>query len=53
MTKLVGIMYIFIFFLDLLSAIGVSGTFAGLILSALVIGIFVVLTLISRQPQNR
>lgn len=52
-TKLVGIMFIFIFFLDLFAAIGVSGTFAGLILTGLVIGILVILMIISRQPQNR
>lgn len=53
MTKLVGVMFLFIFLLDLLAAIGVSGTFAGLILTSLVIGIFVILLIISRQPQNR
>lgn len=52
-TKLVGIMFLLIFLLDLLAAIGVSGTFAGLILTSLVIGIFVILLIISRQPQNR
>lgn len=52
-TKLVGIMFVLIFILDLLAAIGVSGTFAGLILTSLVIGIFVILLMISRQPQNR
>lgn len=52
-TKLVGVMYLLIFLLDLLAAIGVSGTFAGLILTSLVIGIFVILLIISRQPQNR
>lgn len=52
-TKLVGIMFVLIFVLDLLAAIGVTGTFAGLILTSLVIGIFVILLLISRQPQNR
>lgn len=52
-TKLVGVMFILIFLLDLLAAIGVSGTFAGLILTSLVIGIFVILLIISRQPQNR
>lgn len=52
-TKLVGIMFVLIFFLDLLAAIGIGGTFAGLILTSLVIGIFVILLLISRQPQNR
>lgn len=52
-TKLVGIMFLLIFLLDLLAAIGVSGTFAGLILTSLVIAIFVILLIISRQPQNR
>lgn len=52
-TKLVGVMFLLIFLLDLLAAIGVSGTFAGLILTSLVIGIFVILLIISRQPQNR
>lgn len=53
MTKLVGVMFICIFLLDLLSAIGVAGTFAGLIITTLVIGIIVILLIISRQPQNR
>ncbi|KAJ6634734.1 putative cationic amino acid transporter, partial [Pseudolycoriella hygida] len=52
-TKLVGVMFLLIFLLDLLAAIGVGGTFAGLILTSLVIGIFVILLIISRQPQNR
>lgn len=52
-TKLVGVMFICIFLLDLLSAIGVAGTFAGLIITTLVIGIIVILLIISRQPQNR
>ena len=52
-TKLVGIMFVLIFFLDLIAAIGVSGTFAGLILTSLIIGIVSILILISRQPQNR
>lgn len=52
-TKLVGIMYVMIFFLDLLAAIGVSGTFFSLVITCLVFGIIAVLLLISRQPQNR
>lgn len=51
--KLVGVMYLLIIFLDLFAAIGVTGTFAGLILTSLVIGILVILLIISRQPQNR
>lgn len=52
-TKLVGVMYVFIFFLDLIAAIGFTGTFAGLLITSLVIGIIVILLVISRQPQNR
>ncbi|GAB0088066.1 high affinity cationic amino acid transporter 1 [Sergentomyia squamirostris] len=52
-TKMVGIMYGLIFFLDLFTAIGWSGTFAGLVITCLVIGIIVILLIISRQPQNR
>lgn len=50
-TKLVGVMYVLIFFLDLIAAIGLSGT--GLVITGLVIGIIVILLIISRQPQNR
>lgn len=52
-TKLVGIMYALIFFLDLFTAIGWGGTLAGLVITCLVIGIIVILLIISRQPQNR
>ncbi|KAI8122878.1 putative cationic amino acid transporter [Lucilia cuprina] len=52
-TKLVGIMFGLIFFLDLFAAIGWSGGFAAFIYFILFIGIFVILLIISRQPQNR
>ncbi|XP_059224002.1 high affinity cationic amino acid transporter 1 [Stomoxys calcitrans] len=52
-TKLVGIMFGLIFFLDLFAAIGWSGGFAAFIYFILIIGIFVILLIISRQPQNR
>lgn len=52
-TKLVGVMFVLIFVLDLMAAIGVSGTFAGLIITGVVIGILGILLVISRQPQNR
>lgn len=52
-TKLVGGMYVMIFLLDLFAAIGVTGTFFGLFLTSLVLGIITILLLISRQPQNR
>uniref|UniRef100_A0A1B0BB70 Cationic amino acid transporter C-terminal domain-containing protein n=1 Tax=Glossina palpalis gambiensis TaxID=67801 RepID=A0A1B0BB70_9MUSC len=52
-TKLVGLMFGLIFFLDLFAAIGLSGGFAIFIYFILFIGIFVILLIISRQPQNR
>ncbi|XP_064538756.1 high affinity cationic amino acid transporter 1 isoform X1 [Drosophila montana] len=52
-TKLVGIMFGLIFFLDLFAAIGWSGGLAIFIYIILFIGIFVILLIISRQPQNR
>lgn len=52
-TKLVGIMFGLIFFLDLFAAIGWSGGLAAFIYFILFIGIFVILLIISRQPQNR
>ncbi|XP_001354575.3 high affinity cationic amino acid transporter 1 [Drosophila persimilis] len=52
-TKLVGIMFGLIFFLDLFAAIGWSGGLAAFIYFVLFIGIFVILLIISRQPQNR
>lgn len=52
-TKLVGLMYICIFFLDILLAIGFSGSFFGLIFTFLVLSIIFILLVISRQPQNR
>lgn len=52
-TKLVGVMFVLIFVLDLMAAIGVSGTFAALTITGLVVGILVLLLIISRQPQNR
>lgn len=52
-TKLVGVMFVLIFVLDLMAAVGVSGTLAGLTITVLVLGILVILLIISRQPQNR
>ncbi|XP_031621293.1 probable cationic amino acid transporter [Contarinia nasturtii] len=52
-TKLVGIMFILIFFLDLLAAFSYSGTFSGFIFTLLTLGIIGILLVISRQPQNR
>lgn len=52
-TKLVGVMYVLIFFMDLFAAIGVSGTFFTLLLTSFAIGILTILLIISRQPQNR
>lgn len=52
-TKLVGIMFVLIFFMDLLAAIGYTGVFSGFIFTALIIGIIGILLIISRQPQNR
>ncbi|XP_062556330.1 cationic amino acid transporter 3 [Armigeres subalbatus] len=52
-TKMVGLMYACIFFLDLFMAIGITGTFFSLVYTALVLGIFCILLVISRQPQNR
>ncbi|XP_052866671.1 probable cationic amino acid transporter [Anopheles cruzii] len=52
-TKLVGLMYVCIFLLDLFMAIGLSGAFYSLVYTALVLGIFGILVTISRQPQNR
>lgn len=52
-TKMVGLMYVCIFFLDLFMAIGLSSALMSLIYTALVIGIFIILMIISRQPQNR
>jgi len=52
-TKLVGLMYICIFFLDLLLAIGFSGSFFGLFFVFLILSIIFILLVISRQPQNR
>lgn len=52
-TKLVGIMFILIFFMDLLAAVSYTGAFSGFIFTALVFGIITILLIISRQPQNR
>lgn len=52
-TKLVGIMFVLIFFMDLLAACSYSGAFSGLIFTGLVGGIIGILLVISRQPQNR
>lgn len=52
-TKLVGIMFVLVFFLDLLAACSYSGAFSGFIYTVLVVGIIAILLIISRQPQNR
>lgn len=52
-TKLVGLMYLCIFFMDLMLAVGFSGSFFGLIFIFLVVSIIFILLVISRQPQNR
>lgn len=52
-TKLVGAMFVLVVILDLMAAIGFSGTFAGLILISLIVAIIGLLLVISRQPQNR
>lgn len=52
-TKLVGIMFVLVFFMDLFAAIGWSGAFAVFIYVVLFIAIVVLLLIISRQPQNR
>uniref|UniRef100_A0A182MHV0 Cationic amino acid transporter C-terminal domain-containing protein n=1 Tax=Anopheles culicifacies TaxID=139723 RepID=A0A182MHV0_9DIPT len=52
-TKLVGLMYVCIFLLDLFMAIGLTGTFFSLAYTVLVLSIIWILLVISRQPQNR
>jgi solute carrier family 7 (cationic amino acid transporter), member 14 len=52
-TKLVGLMYICIFSMDLMLAIGFSGSFFALIFIFLVMSIIFILLVISRQPSNR
>lgn len=52
-TKLVGIMFGLIFFMDLLAAVGYTGTLSGFVYTILIVGIIVILLIISRQPQNR
>lgn len=52
-TKLVGLLFVLIFCIDLLAAVNFSGSFATLIYLALVFAIIAVLLIISRQPQNR
>lgn len=52
-TKLVGIMFVMVFFLDLLAAVGYTGTLSGFIYTILIVGIIAILLIISRQPQNR
>lgn len=52
-TKLVGAMFVLVFFLDLFAAIGWYGAFAIFIYLVLFIAIVVLLLIISRQPQNR
>uniref|UniRef100_A0A182J0S5 Cationic amino acid transporter C-terminal domain-containing protein n=2 Tax=Anopheles atroparvus TaxID=41427 RepID=A0A182J0S5_ANOAO len=52
-TKLVGLMYVCIFLLDLFMAVGLTGTFFALAYTVLVFSIITILIVISRQPQNR
>lgn len=52
-TKLVGIMFVLVFFMDLFAAVGWCGAFAVFIYVVLFIAIVVLLLIISRQPQNR
>lgn len=52
-TKLVGLLFVLIFCIDLLAAVSFSGSFATLIYIALISAIIAVLLVISRQPQNR
>uniref|UniRef100_A0A182TR56 Cationic amino acid transporter C-terminal domain-containing protein n=1 Tax=Anopheles melas TaxID=34690 RepID=A0A182TR56_9DIPT len=52
-TKLVGLMYVCIFLLDLFMAIGLTGAFYSLAYTVLVFSIIWILLVISRQPQNR
>lgn len=52
-TKLVGLLYVLIFCIDLLAAVSFSGSFAVLIYLGLLSAIIGVLLIISRQPQNR
>lgn len=52
-TKLVGVMFLLIFLMDLLAALSFSGSFAVLIFLCLIFGIIGILLVISRQPQNR
>lgn len=52
-TKLVGLMYGLIFTMDLMLAIGFSGSFFSLIFIFLVLSILFILLVISRQPSNK
>jgi solute carrier family 7 (cationic amino acid transporter), member 14 len=52
-TKLVGLMYICIFIMDLMLAIGFSGSFFTLIFIFLIMSLIFILLAISRQPSNR
>lgn len=52
-TKLVGLMYICIFCMDVMLAIGFSGSFFSLFFIFLVLSIIFILLVISRQPSNR
>lgn len=52
-TKLVGMMFVCIFILDLIAAVGVGGTGAGLVVFILIVAILAILLVVSRQPQNR
>lgn len=52
-TKLVGLLFVLIFCIDLLAAVSFSGSFAILIYLGLMSAIIGVLLIISRQPQNR
>lgn len=52
-TKLVGLMYICIFCMDVMLAVGFSGSFFSLFFIFLVLSIIFILLVISRQPSNR
>ena len=52
-TKLVGLMYICIFCMDVMLAVGFTGSFFSLFFIFLVLSIIFILLVISRQPSNR
>lgn len=52
-TKLVGLMFLCIFVMDVMLAVGFSGSFFSLIFIFLILSIIFILLVISRQPSNR